>query len=564
MDSKALREKRNSFLDKLENKLSMIKTHPSTNIDYTYSVAPKKESPERESRPSTNISESLEPNISKSFQTELDSLNLKVSLKDYQLLALKLIYKENTSIIIHETGLGKTLVALISSLLFLRLNPEYKIIVISPASLLGNFNKEATKYKITMQEDKYEFYSFKAFKGVDTKNTMLIIDEVHNIRNPNTKTFKHVYSSCKQAVKVVLLTATPFVNSTYDFKTICDILTRTNNRLVIKTRTGSHTYHQNLNRISNILQNKVSYEDDKLNSNFPDIHEHNVTITCSDEYYTKYIKALLVTKVFGNDPESFYHGYRRIVNDLGLDEYYSMKVNNILSLTGKEQTLIFSNWLGFGIELVSRVLTDNNITHDVITGMVNKKERLDIVSSFNSKSIQVLIISRAGYEGLDLKGTRNIIILDPPWNDMGLKQVIGRGSRVASHAHLPLEERCINVYHLIMTLPQDKVKIRDDVINNLIESEIQYNVEASCDSSGDEILYRIIANKVLIQKDVTRMLTLIEFNKVNKLCNKCNNRAVAITKPCNHYFCKKCSGVYSSSDKCIKCNRKFDQVVYKT
>jgi len=60
--------------------------------------------------------------------------------------------------------------------------------------------------------------------------------------------------------------------------------------------------------------------------------------------------------------------------------------------------------------------------------------------------IKVIIISKAGSEGLDFKNIRQIHILDPWYNLNRIEQIIGRGVRNLSHCALPFEERNVEIY----------------------------------------------------------------------------------------------------------------------
>ena len=53
---------------------------------------------------------------------------------------------------------------------------------------------------------------------------------------------------------------------------------------------------------------------------------------------------------------------------------------------------------------------------------------------------------------MDLKGTRSIHITEPHWNEARIKQVIGRGVRYKSHAHLPKAEQhvAVHTYHSVV------------------------------------------------------------------------------------------------------------------
>lgn len=55
-----------------------------------------------------------------------------------------------------------------------------------------------------------------------------------------------------------------------------------------------------------------------------------------------------------------------------------------------------------------------------------------------------------------MKGTKLIQLLDPHFNEARLDQVIGRGVRYKSHAHLPESERKVTVQRYYSTLPDDR------------------------------------------------------------------------------------------------------------
>ena len=83
------------------------------------------------------------------------------------------------------------------------------------------------------------------------------------------------------------------------------------------------------------------------------------------------------------------------------------------------------------------------ITGDSYLSPNNKKElkATTDAENINGEVIKVIIISKAGSEGLDFKNIRQIHILEPWYNLMRPSQVIGRGIRNLSHCSLPYKER---------------------------------------------------------------------------------------------------------------------------
>lgn len=71
-----------------------------------------------------------------------------------------------------------------------------------------------------------------------------------------------------------------------------------------------------------------------------------------------------------------------------------------------------------------------------------------VTSSDNSygKNVKVVIVSKTGSEGIDLKNIRQIHIMDPWYNMNRIEQIIGRGIRNCSHKSLPFIERNAEIY----------------------------------------------------------------------------------------------------------------------
>ena len=66
--------------------------------------------------------------------------------------------------------------------------------------------------------------------------------------------------------------------------------------------------------------------------------------------------------------------------------------------------------------------------------------------NINGEKIKVIIVSRAGSEGLDFKNIRQMHILDPWYNLNRAEQVIGRAVRNKSHCMLPYNNRNVEIY----------------------------------------------------------------------------------------------------------------------
>lgn len=105
--------------------------------------------------------------------------------------------------------------------------------------------------------------------------------------------------------------------------------------------------------------------------------------------------------------------------------------------------------------------------------------------------IKVFLTTRSGAEGVDLKHIRQIHIMEPYWQPVLIKQVIGRGVRFQSHTRLPKEEQFVDVFIYMSVFSDEQVK---DQLNMTIRRDIAINRVSDYDKRGkpitsDENLY---------------------------------------------------------------------------
>jgi len=81
--------------------------------------------------------------------------------------------------------------------------------------------------------------------------------------------------------------------------------------------------------------------------------------------------------------------------------------------------------------------------------------------------IKVVLISRAGAEGLDFKNIRQIHIMEPWYNLSRIEQIIGRGVRNLSHCDLPFEERNVEIYMHASTAEDERLPAADAYLYEL-------------------------------------------------------------------------------------------------
>ena len=107
--------------------------------------------------------------------------------------------------------------------------------------------------------------------------------------------------------------------------------------------------------------------------------------------------------------------------------------------------VVFSNFLEAGLEPYAAALAAAKIPHPMFHGGLSDAQRKQTVDDYNTGKIRTLLLGPSGSEGISLKGTRLIQLLDPHWNQTRLSQAIVRGIRFDSHTDWPPEQRKIRV-----------------------------------------------------------------------------------------------------------------------
>lgn len=417
----------------------------------------------------------------------------------------------------HRTGAGKTITAISVAECFLKQHSKSNIIVVTPKSLQGNFIKEMEAWGVKEEHfDKYKFFTFDKFltryqidqygdesDDIKCSGNLIIIDEVHNLRtaihyetdkngeneNPISGRKSHALSQCSlKAEKVLLLTATPYVNNIYDINNLMAMI----NGVKPLTKTQFLEQTTTVKKLENFLRCRISYFNPQNDENYPKVSEYHIKLTMSEKYYEIYYK--FQQKIIGKydnfilNPKTafvFLTGLRQASNaspKTTQELFYSEKMEWIMDKIkhGKKNNkfVIFSFYKNFGIKMISSELEKMKIPYGEITGDIEGSERTTIVKHYNANKIKILLISSAGGEGLDLKETTDLIIMEPQWNKAKEDQIIGRAVRYKSHINLPNSQRHVNIWHLYMIKPKHKINLdkyisADEMVLNIITKKTQ-------------------------------------------------------------------------------------------
>lgn len=76
--------------------------------------------------------------------------------------------------------------------------------------------------------------------------------------------------------------------------------------------------------------------------------------------------------------------------------------------------------------------------------------------------IKVLMITASGSEGINLRSTRYVHIMEPYWNPARIDQVVGRARRICSHKELPEALQTVEVFLYLMSFSREQLDPKND------------------------------------------------------------------------------------------------------
>jgi hypothetical protein len=103
--------------------------------------------------------------------------------------------------------------------------------------------------------------------------------------------------------------------------------------------------------------------------------------------------------------------------------------------------------------------------------------------------IKVLMITSSGSEGINLRNTRFVHIMEPYWHPVRIEQVIGRARRICSHKSLPIELQTVEVFVYLMTFTEKQSK--SDDAKELRLKDLSKRGNPRVPVTSDEYLYEI-------------------------------------------------------------------------
>jgi len=94
----------------------------------------------------------------------------------------------------------------------------------------------------------------------------------------------------------------------------------------------------------------------------------------------------------------------------------------------------------------------NNIPNNIATQL-----RARSTNNNMGEVIKVLMITSAGSEGINLRNTRYVHVMEPYWHPVRVEQVIGRARRICSHQGLAEQYRTVEVFVYVMVFTEEQL-----------------------------------------------------------------------------------------------------------
>ena len=415
-----------------------------------------------------------------------------------------------------DMGLGKT-VQILAFLEALRAQkPNGKALLIVPASLLGNWQKEAERFTPDLPVEilhgahaatlSDRFVQSAAFLTVTTYRMAMsiealeepvwdciILDEAQAIKNPAAKQTRQI-KKLKSRMRIAM-TGTPIENDLSNLWSLFDFLNKGLLGSMEEFRSFCRGLEQNpegyaklKNMIAPFLLRRVK-TDKKIISDLPDKLEQLDYVTLSPKQAVLYRKLLAETAKKVEESKGMQRRgvvlalllhLKQICNHpdqyLGTDEYspaQSGKFELLRQLAQtiaekRERVLVFTQFRELTGHLDDYLAEVFGRRGGVIHGGVPVKERSAIVERFQSESyVPYLVLSvKAGGTGLNLTKANHVIHFDRWWNPSVENQATDRAFRIGQEKNVMVHKFVCkgSVEEKIDTLISSKKELAENVI----------------------------------------------------------------------------------------------------
>ena len=176
--------------------------------------------------------------------------------------------------------------------------------------------------------------------------------------------------------------------------------------------------------------------------------------------------------------------------------------------------------------------------------------KLNVMANNNNlgEIIKVLMITSSGSEGINLRNTRYVHIMEPYWHPVRLEQVIGRARRICSHKDLPKELQTVEVFIYLMEFTAAQLKSDEAV--ELKRKDLSRNLP-KVPLTSDQNLFEISEIKANLTQQLTDAIKQSSFD-----CNfYANGNCVNFADPTPNKFSYVPDFSAQPNDTTVKANK---------
>jgi len=438
--------------------------------------------------------------------------NFKARLRHYQQSGFKWLAAMKGmgfgALLADDMGLGKT-VQILALLEYLRQNGGFKVLLVIPASLIGNWQKEIAKFapeikhcvlhsNNTELNDKSDLFittygMVLRLEYLRTRNwDIVILDEAQAIKNPSagqTKAVKQLNASFK-----IAMTGTPIENKLSDLWSLFDFL----NTGLLGTAKEFSGYAKNLKEngsyaklrgVVNPFILRRLKTDKSIISDLPDKIEIKSYTTLTNKQVLLYqglikdlkhkletvegierkgvvLAAIVKFKQICNHPDQY----------LGQSAYKptaSGKFEKLREICEtiyekRERVLIFTQFKEMTEPIAAYLVAVFERGGLVLHGGTAVKKRTDLVDRFNGEDyVPFMVLSlKAGGVGLNLTSANHVIHFDRWWNPAVENQATDRAFRIGQTKNVMVHKfiTTSTIEEKIDAMIEEKQKLSGDII----------------------------------------------------------------------------------------------------
>jgi SNF2 family DNA or RNA helicase len=434
-----------------------------------------------------------------------------------------------------DMGLGKTIQTISFIAHRFEINPNGKVFIVCPASLIYNWKNELEKFypnaKVyiykggdrSIEEVKSEDHNIIITTYATMRNDIealrnilwevVVADESHSIRSVTAGMTKAIWTL--RSVNKIALSGTPIVNNTFDLysqlnfllpaylgsqesfrkeysnpidkdknKKKISELQRITNPFILR-RTKKQVATDLPDRTETTMwcemghEQKVGYDELKNNirkSLFLGINENGLNKSKID-----ILAGISKLRQYCCSPTLVDEDFIKTTDSIKVDLLMEELINNSKS----NKSLVFSNFIGM-LTIVKERLDAAGIKYYYFDGSVDAKKRIEMVEEFQKEDNEVklfLMTIKSGNAGITLTAADYVFIVDPWWNTAIEAQAIDRTHRIGQTKNVfaykmvckdSIEERIIEIQAGKQKLSDELISEEDGFVKSLSMTDVEY------------------------------------------------------------------------------------------